>query len=651
MAASGRGAIVPKDLLLNELYFTKSITTCKGGMKARCLVANDITVQNLNVLNNLVVPAAEGGSILDGVSTQMPLTGDGFPANPIAILAGASTCQQLAWNPSSSTWDIVRNSAATETTVGPVGSDAQFNDLASALAVCRFVRVIGSYTDTSAWSATVATIIYIDPGVVLTLGQGSGTIDIALGTLLFEGAVCNGLGASVVNKTGAGAMPQFTGIGNVLLRNLTLAFDTGESNFLSGSGSVSFENVLILLSDTPIGVLTPSPAPFTTVFQHCEFNGAGFSCIAFDSSGVVSADISLVSCRLVGTFDPALPAIDLNATNASVNGLLYELSFPAIVNLSGVVSDVGPTEGNSSTLTINLEGTKATNLEADTLTISLSATGIAVSNVSVVNSIVLSGTNQLLTNFEITGSGADLDLVATALNCRISNGTVNDSIIVAGPNNDLSNVRGAFGGTGALTVSGNRNSFVNVSALSGTVSGTNNKLSNIRFADVGSTTFGTLSITGNQTQMNDVLCGSFSMTAEQCTLSNFITSADVFLTGLTTVRNVLTNWVINAALVITAFSNLNAVSNCTVTGGVILTGTAINNTLSNIKTIGSGVIISGSASGNTLTGCHIGVLGGSTHTITIVGPTETFNSVIGCATEITLSDGSASTNKLGNYVI
>lgn len=436
MSASARGSVIPKDSQASNFHFTNSITTCNGGMKARCLVANDITVQNLTVLNNLTVPPEDPIAPIDTtVVTQLPLTGDGSPPDPVAISSGGSTSQALSWNPSTTSWEIVRNSAATETTVGPPATDAQFNDLASALVVSRFVRVIESYTDTSAWSVTSPAIIYVDPEVTLTLGQAAGVIDITAANLLFEGA---GPSSGVV-KAGGGVLSQFTGIGSVILKNLTLAFDIAQSNFLVMSGPATFENVFISLSNTAGGVLTPR-ASFPINFQNCEFNGAGVLSVAFNNSGI-TADITLANCRLSGTFDPGLPAIDLNVINASVNGLSYGLAAAttAIVNLSGVVSNVGPTEGNAGMLTIILEGTKATNIEVETLTMAAAATGLAVSNVSVVGPLTVLGINQFLSNFQITGAGSDFTVSGS--NNKINNGVVGSgSVVVSGDNNHMSQI-------------------------------------------------------------------------------------------------------------------------------------------------------------------------------------------------------------------
>ncbi|GAF97813.1 unnamed protein product, partial [marine sediment metagenome] len=145
-----------------------------------------------------------------------------------------------------------------------------------------------------------------------------------------------------------------------------------------------------------------------------------------------------------GIFDPALQAIDLGGTDASVNGLHYNLGagFGTNITLSGTISNIGPSEGTDpgNPLTLTLDGTEASNLEIDSLVFGATATGVHVSNATITGFfdviIPVGASNIFLNNVSMPGSG----LVVFGVDNQFSNCSLFMLTIgVASNNNQFSN--------------------------------------------------------------------------------------------------------------------------------------------------------------------------------------------------------------------
>jgi len=109
--------------------------------------------------------------VVTDVTTSFPLTGNGTAATPVTFAAANAVCRTVFWN--GTTWNHNVPSGIVEVTVGSTIAGANFQTIQEALNVnCNFVRVISSVSEPNVLVLPTNTIIYVDPGVTLTLAAG-----------------------------------------------------------------------------------------------------------------------------------------------------------------------------------------------------------------------------------------------------------------------------------------------------------------------------------------------------------------------------------------------------------------------------------------------------------------------------------------------
>lgn len=118
-----------------------------------------------------------GGSGGSTVITSFPNTGDGSASNPVTF-APATSCNRTFFYDGLN-WQHKRNSGITEVTVGNTATGAAFATLQDALNCSPFVRVVDNVT-AGVLSVSTNTLIYVDPGVTLTLTEPISITDTSL---------------------------------------------------------------------------------------------------------------------------------------------------------------------------------------------------------------------------------------------------------------------------------------------------------------------------------------------------------------------------------------------------------------------------------------------------------------------------------------
>lgn len=117
------------------------------------LYANNIIVNNLPIVS------------------EFPVTGDGSVSDPITFAASQRPCQTFFWN--GTAWLHNRNPGIVEVTIGNTATGANFNTIQEAFNMgCNFVRITDDVNEPIPLVLPGNAVIYVDPGITLTLAPG-----------------------------------------------------------------------------------------------------------------------------------------------------------------------------------------------------------------------------------------------------------------------------------------------------------------------------------------------------------------------------------------------------------------------------------------------------------------------------------------------
>jgi len=191
---------------------------------------------------------------LSSVITDLPITGDGSPGDPVTLAPSTNCHTSWYWNPSAvpSNWGLYEIPSMTITTVGGSGSSAMYETVPASLADgCLFVRVIKSIPSVEEiliMPGNISAVVYIDPNAEWSVNTPS-TIDL------------NGSDLSIIGNN------PFSAFGS----NFSYKSAT-ENTQIFRNGKLFLNNLVISSTSSVSGTYINTGNNGNTVISNCQIN-------------------------------------------------------------------------------------------------------------------------------------------------------------------------------------------------------------------------------------------------------------------------------------------------------------------------------------------------------------------------------------------
>lgn len=283
------------------------------------------------------------------LETAFPVAGDGSSLSPVTLAQPSAPCRILFWN--GSTWNHNVPSGITEVTIGDITNGANFATIQEAFTLgCNFVRVITSMIEPAILTLPTNAIIYVDPGVTLTLATGQ--MDVTNRSLTFMGNASLSSSTVILNGTLLGDVNTYIYFYNCRCVNNNTGPITASTtnNFghyqATGTTFVASNALNSLFGDG-------SNAIINLVLTTCVIEGGGANSELFLASVQPSSLVKINGLTIDGTWrvSPGILAtinsLDYMIDNVLIRGLGSTALIPFLweIRTSGMMSQFQQSSG------------------------------------------------------------------------------------------------------------------------------------------------------------------------------------------------------------------------------------------------------------------------------------------------------------------
>lgn len=368
----------------------------------------------------------DGDGDVTVITTAFPLTGDGTITTPVTFAAANTPCRTVFWN--GTTWNHNVPSGIVEVTIGNNIAGANFQTIQEAFDLgCHFVRVITSITEPSPLVLPFNAIIYVDPGITLTLANGqmdvTGRSLTLLGngsssTIIFGGNLLTDVGSRIyfrdcrcMNASG-GPLTDTNTLNFGFFSAFGTTFVTSNTQYcLFGTASINTMS-LDLVDCTIEGSGTTASEFLTNVTSTTILQINGLTVSGDWSLGAV-----LARTNLVGPWQLNNISVNTNSGSNAANPFVWAMGG------GGIMQQMKQFGANFVQLNMNGDNTQVNNLHIHRLVINGVFQGMKISNVECSGDFNINGPIGLqITNLRAVSDAVFPVCVVTNLqNCDINN--------------------------------------------------------------------------------------------------------------------------------------------------------------------------------------------------------------------------------------
>jgi len=250
------------------------------------------TIYTSNIINT------GGNPVSAAVETAFPVTGDGSLLTPITFAQPIAPCRTFFWN--GSAWNHNIPSGITEVTIGDTANGANFATIQEAFNLgCNFVRVVTSMTEPAVLTLPTNAIIYVDPGVTLTLALGQ--MNVTNRSLTFMGNASLSSSTIILNGSLLGDANSNIYFYNCRCENATVGPITATSTLHFGNYH-AFGTTFVTSNTQYCMFGNATPTTIVLDLVDCIMEGGGGSASEFLTNVTSTLALSINGLTITGTW-------------------------------------------------------------------------------------------------------------------------------------------------------------------------------------------------------------------------------------------------------------------------------------------------------------------------------------------------------------